>query len=128
MQRILFALLALAAVLPPEGGSYRTIGGSYVEGRAARPGVDWPQFRGISATGIAEGFSLPTIWNPATGANIAWKTPIPGLGLSSPVVWGDEVFVSTSISGKSDASLRVGYYGDIMSVPDDTEHEWRLYA
>jgi len=95
---------------------------------APKPGVDWPQFRGISATGIAEGFSLPTTWNPATGENVAWKTAIPGLGLSSPVVWGDDVFVSTAISGKADASLRVGYYGDILSVPDDTEHEWRLYA
>ena len=95
---------------------------------APRPGVDWPQFRGIAANGIAEGFSLPTTWNAATGANIVWKTPIPGLGLSSPIVWGDEVFLSTSISGKSDANLKVGLYGDIASVQDDTSHEWRVYA
>jgi outer membrane protein assembly factor BamB len=43
-------------------------------------------------------------------------------------VWGDTVFISTAISGKADAGLRVGYYGDIQSVPDDTEHEWRVYA
>src|SRR4029079_938712 len=96
--------------------------------RAPRPGVDWPQFRGIAANGIAEGFSLPTTWNAATGANILWQTPIPGLGLSSPVVWGDEVFLSTSISGKTDANLKVGLYGDIASVQDDTSHEWRVYA
>jgi outer membrane protein assembly factor BamB len=95
---------------------------------APRPGVDWPQFRGIAANGIAEGFSLPTTWNAATGANILWKTAIPGLGLSSPVVWGDEVFISTSISGKTDANLKVGLYGDIASVQDDTSHEWRVYA
>ena len=89
----------------------------------ARPGIDWPQFRGIAASGIAEGFSLPAKWNAATGENIAWKTPIPGLGLSSPIVWGDEVFLSTSISGKSDASLKVGLYGDITPVQDDTTHE-----
>ena len=35
--------------------------------RAPRPGVDWPQFRGIAASGIAEGFSLPTTWNAADG-------------------------------------------------------------
>jgi len=93
-----------------------------------RPGVDWPQFRGISAAGVAEGFSLPTTWNAATGENILWKTPIPGLGLSSPVVWGDTVFVSTSISGKTDSNLKVGYYGDITPVQDDTVHEWRVYA
>jgi outer membrane protein assembly factor BamB len=95
---------------------------------APRPGVDWPQFRGIAAAGSAEGFSLPTTWNAATNTNIAWKTPIPGLGLSSPVVWGNDVFISTSISGKADANLKVGLYGDIASVQDDTPHEWRVYA
>jgi outer membrane protein assembly factor BamB len=95
---------------------------------APRPGTDWPQFRGISAQGIAEGFSVPATWNAATGENVVWKTKIPGLGLSSPIVWGDTVFISTAISGKADAGLRVGYYGDIQSVPDDTEHEWRVYA
>jgi outer membrane protein assembly factor BamB len=95
---------------------------------APRPGVDWPQFRGIAAAGSAEGFSLPTTWNAADNTNIAWKTAIPGLGLSSPVVWGNDVFISTSISGKADANLKVGLYGDIASVQDDTPHEWRVYA
>jgi len=95
---------------------------------APKPGVDWPQFRGIDASGIAEGFSLPTTWNPANGTNVLWKTPIPGLGLSSPIVWGDDVFVTTAISGKADAHLRIGYYGDIDPVKDDTVHEWRVYA
>jgi outer membrane protein assembly factor BamB len=95
---------------------------------APRPGVDWPQFRGIAAAGVAEGFTLPATWNAATGENIAWKTPIPGLGLSSPVVWGGEVFVSTSISGRAGSNLKVGLYGDITPVEDDTVHEWRIYA
>jgi outer membrane protein assembly factor BamB len=104
---------------------------SLVQGRGAvapRPGIDWPQFRGIAANGVAEGFSVPATWNAATGANVAWKTAIPGLGLSSPVVWGNDLFLSTSISGKSDSNLRVGYYGDITPVQDDTSHEWRIYA
>src|SRR5215212_3735064 len=77
---------------------------------APRPGVDWPQFRGIAASGIAEGFSVPQKWNAADGTNVVWNTPIPGLGLSSPIVWGDDIFVSTSISGKADSNLKVGYY------------------
>ena len=95
---------------------------------APRPGVDWPQFRGISAGGIAEGFSLPTTWDTAKDTNVAWKTPVPGLGLSSPVIWGDEIFISTSISGQKDAGLKVGLYGNVEPVQDDTEHEWRVYA
>ena len=95
---------------------------------AARPGIDWPQFRGISALGVAEGFSLPAAWNVSSGTNVVWKATVPGLGLSSPVVWGDDVFISTAISGRKDAGLKVGLYGDIAPVNDDTEHEWRLYA
>ena len=94
----------------------------------ARPGVDWPQFRGIAAAGVAEGFSLPATWNTKDGTNVRWTAPIPGLGLSSPVVWGNDVFISTSISGQKDAGLKVGLYGDIAPVQDDTEHEWRIYA
>jgi outer membrane protein assembly factor BamB len=94
----------------------------------ARPGIDWPQFRGIKASGVAEGFSVPVTWDAAKRTNVVWITPVPGLGLSSPVVWGNEVFISTSISGKTDANLKVGLYGDIASVEDDTPHEWRIYA
>jgi outer membrane protein assembly factor BamB len=95
---------------------------------APRPGIDWPQFRGISAAGISEGKPTPTEWNVGTGKNILWKAAVPGLGLSSPVVWGDQLFVSTAISGKTDATLRPGLYGDIESVQDDTPHEWRVYC
>ena len=95
---------------------------------APRPGIDWPQFRGIAASGIAEGFSVPATWNAATGTNVVWNTKIPGLGLSSPIVWGGDLFLSTSISGKTDSNLRVGLYGDIAPVQDDTSHEWRVYA
>jgi outer membrane protein assembly factor BamB len=95
---------------------------------APRPGIDWPQFRGISASGIAEGFSVPATWSLAESTNILWKTDIPGLGHASPVVWGGDVFLSTSISGRTDAGLKVGLYGDVEPVRDDTPHEWRLYA
>ena len=87
---------------------------------APRPGVDWPQFRGISATGISEGTPTPSAWNVAAGTNVLWKTAIPGLGLSSPVVWGDQLFVSTAISGDKGAGVQPGLYGDIASVTDDT--------
>jgi outer membrane protein assembly factor BamB len=93
---------------------------------APRPGVDWPQFRGIAASGIAEGRPTPITWNVADGGNVAWKAALPGLGLSSPVVWGDLVCLTTAISGKKDAGIRAGLYGDIEPIADDTEHEWRV--
>ena len=93
-----------------------------------RSGIDWPQFRGIAAAGVAEGVDPPASWDMTKGTNVLWKTPIPGLGLSSPVVWRDRVFLTTAISGRKDATLKPGLYGDIDSVPDDTSHEWRVYA
>jgi outer membrane protein assembly factor BamB len=118
--RFAFIVLALAAL-----GTYRIVSHAAT---APKPGVDWPQFRGIQANGIAEGFPLPATWDVAKGTNVVWKTPIPGLGLSSPIVWGDLTCLTTSISGKKDAGLRVGLYGDVRPVEDDTEHEWRLYC
>ena len=93
-----------------------------------KPGVDWPQFRGIRAGGVAEGFPLAEAWDIPSGRGVRWKTAIPGLGLASPVVWGELICLSTSISGQKDAGLRVGLYGDVRPVTDDTEHEWRVYC
>jgi outer membrane protein assembly factor BamB len=93
---------------------------------APRPGIDWPQFRGIRAAGVSEGFALPSAWDVAKQQGVNWKTALPGLGLSSPIVWGELVCLSTSISGQKDAGLKVGLYGDVKPVTDDTEHEWRV--
>ena len=93
-----------------------------------KPGVDWPQFRGIRAGGVAEGFPLAEAWDIPSGRGVRWKTAIPGLGLASPIVWGDLICLSTSISGQKDAGLKVGLYGDVRPVTDDTEHEWRIYC
>jgi len=88
----------------------------------------WPQFRGPFASGIVESEQLPDSWDITTGANIRWKLKIPGLGHSSPVVWGDLLFVTTAISGSGSDSLKVGLYGDIDEVGDRSEHEFRVYC
>jgi outer membrane protein assembly factor BamB len=90
--------------------------------------ANWPQFRGPSATGVADGQQPPVTWDVAAGRNVRWKTPIPGLGHSCPVVWGDRVYLTTAISGDAKADLRVGQYGDVDSVNDNTVHRWLVYA
>jgi outer membrane protein assembly factor BamB len=91
-------------------------------------GIHWPSFRGPNASGIAEGYALPSAWNVERSQNIRWKTPIPGLGLSSPVVWENRVFLSAAIGGQADVRLKVGLYGNIDSVTDDTSHRWIVYC
>lgn len=88
--------------------------------------INWPSFRGPNASGLAIGCKPPQKWDATTGENILWKTKIPGLGHSCPVIWGDRVFVTTAVSGMDDPELKVGLYGDIQSVNDDTEHEFRV--
>ena len=88
----------------------------------------WPQFRGPFASGIVESNLIPDRWDVNTGENILWKKLIPGLGHSSPVVWGNRLFITTSISGSGSDSLKVGLYGDIDEVGDRSEHEFRVYC
>lgn len=87
----------------------------------------WPSFRGPQASGVGEG-AAPTTWNGETGTQILWKTPIPGLAHSSPVVWGDRVYVTTAVSTEANPVFRSGLYGDVDSVESKAEHSWRIYA
>jgi outer membrane protein assembly factor BamB len=89
---------------------------------------NWPSFRGDNASGIADGQGAPTEWDIATGDNVLWKTAIPGIANSSPVIWDDRVFVTTAISGANDDTFRTGLYGDVESVDDESEHTFKVYA
>ena len=87
----------------------------------------WPAFRGANAAGVADGQGAVAEWNPATSTNIKWKTPIPGLATSSPIVWGDRVIVATAASDE-DSSFRTGLYGDVKPVDSLPVHSYRVYA
>ena len=95
---------------------------------AAPASGSWPSFRGPHASGIAEGQDLPDTWDAKSGANILWRAPIPGLAHSSPIVWGDRIFVTTAISGKGSATFKPGLYGDGDASEDRSPHKWVLYA
>lgn len=89
---------------------------------AAPIGAEWPTFRGPSANGLGIG-SPPISWDLSTGKNVLWKTPLPGLGHSSPVVAGELIFLTTAVA-ESEQALRVGLYGDI--APAESEGEMRF--
>lgn len=93
---------------------------------SSAPAIEWRQFRGPDATGVADGQQPPVHWNVDAGENICWKTPIPGLGHSSPVVSQGRVFLTTAVSGDPDPKIRIGNYGDVGSVDDTSEHTWHV--
>src|SRR5262245_42855318 len=95
-------------------------------GAAGGPPLNWPSFRGPDGTGVADGQQPPVTWDIKEGKNVRWKTAIPGLGHSCPVVWGNRVFVTTAASAAPDPKIRVGNYGDVASVDDKSKHTWQV--
>ena len=87
---------------------------------------NWPSFRGPSASGAADGQNLPASWDAAQDTGILWKTPIPGLAHSSPIVWDNRIFLTTAVSGRADASFKRGLFGSGDASEDRTAQQWKL--
>lgn len=68
------------------------------EGSTERPVVrsNWPAFRGTTMMGVVSRGQWPDDWDGKSGRNVLWKTPIPGQGNSSPIVWGTRVFLTSA--------------------------------
>jgi outer membrane protein assembly factor BamB len=94
-------------------------------GAAAGPNDHWPQFRGPSA-GVAENDpALPDRWSATS--NILWTLDVPGIGWSSPVVWGDHVFVTSVINtGQAEAPKPGLYMGGERPAPT-APHKWTVH-
>ncbi|REJ76795.1 MAG: serine/threonine protein kinase [Acidobacteria bacterium] len=102
---------------------------------------NWPSFRGADALAVADDDPrLPITWS--TTENVAWKAEVPGLAWSSPVVWGDLVYVTTVVSEGEIEEPRMGLYfpygspesggmptkdGQLMERSRDV-HQWWVYA
>jgi outer membrane protein assembly factor BamB len=90
--------------------------------------TNWPSFHGNGAEGMAVETSTVAVWNTEKSENIQWKTAIPGLGHSSPIIWGDRLFVTTAVNPKKTAELKVGLYGDPSSSDDTEAQQWKVYC
>ena len=88
------------------------------------PAADWPSFRGLAASGVADNQNLPDSWDGVAMKNIRWKTAIPGLAHSSPIVWGDRVFVTSAVSSRAGATFKPGLYGEGTASEDNSVHRW----
>ena len=94
---------------------------------AGEPPTNWPQWRGPAGTGVAEGANPPTEWNGTK--NVRWKTPLPGRGHSTPIIFGDRVFVTAAIPvGEKFSPRPSGRPGAHDNLPVDSEHEFVVVA
>ena len=96
---------------------------------SARPALaddgNWPAFRGPAARGVALGAGLPDRWSATE--NVAWKTDLAGRGWSSPVVWGDKIFLTTCEStGEVEEAKKGLYFGGDRAEPSDANHRWKV--
>jgi outer membrane protein assembly factor BamB len=93
---------------------------------------NWPQWRGPGSQGISTEAGVPTDWSATR--NVAWKTELPS-GHSSPIVWGDRIFVTAAIEGEVVPGAKaVGHVvdGQVWLHPDsvaaDKKHTFKLLA
>jgi outer membrane protein assembly factor BamB len=85
---------------------------------------NWPQFRGPGASGLGQ-TAGPVHWDVNASKNIRWKVPVPGLGHSSPVIWGDRIFLTSAVPIEGgDQRLKTGLYGDVEPVEEKAEYRW----
>jgi len=87
------------------------------------PERQWPGYRGFMASGVLDNTGLPSTFDVQKMTNIKWKISIPGMGISSPAIWGDKLFITTAISEADKAGFKPGMYGDVTSVNDNSVHE-----
>src|SRR4051794_5039600 len=95
---------------------------AYAQGvRAQDP---WPRFRGPNADGVAaDDARLPDSWSKKDNAK--WVFNVPGWGISSPIVWGDKVFLTTVVSDGDQPAPKKGYYlPDGVRTPPKGVHHW----
>ena len=89
---------------------------------------NWPGWRGPSGDGVSAGEGIPTKWSSTE--NIAWKIAVPGEGHSSPIVWGDKVFLTSSLTEKNKRILlcidrlsgQTVWQRDVVQSPPETIH------
>ena len=94
--------------------------------------ASWPQWRGPESQGVSSESNLPSEWS--TTKNIVWKTPIPGRGHSSPIVWGNKLFITTAIQGELIPGVKTLQHftadGDVFLHPDvvggEYEHTFKV--
>ncbi len=93
----------------------------------ARGEENWPQFRGPGSRGVSDETDLPEKWSKTE--NVVWTARIPGRGWSSPIVWGDRIFLTSAVQlkGKLEKVKPGLYFGGERSTPS-TPHRWSVYC
>lgn len=88
----------------------------------------WSAYRGKSSSGVLDNANLPESFDLPKMINVKWKIEIRGLGLSSPVIWDNKLFITSAVSQADRDGFKPGIYGDITPVKDSSIHEWKVFC
>ena len=99
--------------------------GLWVVVSPAIAGENWPQFRGPASSGVSDGSGLPDQWSATE--NVVWRTKIAGRAWSSPIVWGDRIFVTSAIQEEGETeSVKKGLYIGGERKPEGKMYRWTV--
>jgi outer membrane protein assembly factor BamB len=87
---------------------------------------DWPQFRGPNGSAVSAEKALPIEWSAEK--NVVWKVKVPGYGWSSPVVWGDKLFVTTAVADRQSRPVDSTQWRDGSGQILNTVYRWEIYC
>src|SRR5664279_356156 len=118
MKKYIFILLVTSFLFYSLTGVYAQI----------NPERQWTAYRGRFSSGVLDNANLPESFDFMKMKNVRWRTEIPGLGLSSPVIWDNKIFITSAISQSDREGFKTGLYGDIAPVRDSSMHEWKVYC
>src|SRR3954471_4238134 len=101
---------------------------------SAAVNTNWPMWRGPHGDGRSDETDVPTKWSASE--NVTWKVPIPGKGHSSPVVWGDRIFVTTAVEPENKRDLlcldrrdgKVLWRKTVLTAPLEKKHNLNSFA
>jgi outer membrane protein assembly factor BamB len=98
---------------------------------AAAGAQQWPSFRGPGGSGVAAEAQPPIAWNVAASTNVVWGVDLPGLGHSSPVVWGERVFLTTAVTDAPSGRALVLGDSDAAGIDPANDrgiYQWQVLA
>jgi outer membrane protein assembly factor BamB len=89
--------------------------------------ANWPQFRGPNGAGLSTSARAPDKWSAAE--NVDWKRDLPGRSWSSPIVWGNRIFLTAVVNlGTSETPKKGLYLGGDRPTPPGSEHHWKVFG
>lgn len=97
---------------------------------------DWPGWRGLRGDGTSVDSNVPTEWNGKTGKNVRWKTVVPGMGYSSPIIHGEHVFLTSCDQDKQTRLLHcldrksgeINWSKEVVQSPLEGMHKLNSHA